>query len=744
MREEVKENNQIAQNRRKYIRINTVFPVSFQIHSARESTTVDALRQGFTRDISEGGMCLEINELDKESVNKLYDIKTRIDLYIDVPFHRESLRAKGQPRWINKADGEFPNTYHVGVEYVEIAEGVRRRLLRYAKSLRRRPKVIAISLLFLVFLSGIFYWQMQRIKGEHVFTQQELVALEERLFQEHEIRTGLENRLKISDKKYYSLAGKHERSEETIVSLEERLLKLKSLGDQLSDDLIDKQMEIELSLGERKAEQKAMKGQMKQIEETRKQLKKKLIRIKDLDDVKIVNVRLSNGNLITGELLNISPETLNLRVGAGKIGIERNMVKSIEELSKLEKYNIQEEWNKQEQKARIVEEERRAFIRNQRSKGLVYLNGQWTEKTEAEAIQRKQKEKEDKIFELIAKQSALSGGSKKQVSLLEALLQEQSKPLISIRDNRLYVNGKLFFIKGVAYGIEYPGTPGGLETFKKTPFSVFEKDFAMMKEMGINTIRTYQPLPDKLLDCAQKNNIMVIENLCYPTASTDFSSRVHLNVLKEQIRQYVLKHKDRNCILMWSIWNDAPWVWGNSGNVIKKYGKDVVDDFLKELYDTVKQYDSTRPVTAANALGLEDEDLGWGFLDVIGLNVYIGGYDWFSEGEAKRQILRMGEITKQYNKPVVILETGFSTFIKGLDQGDVLKKQIQFIGESVSGITIFQWADGWQKAGDKDKQDDHIEEHWGILDGYRKPKSGYSAITEIFNSINTESKGYSK
>ncbi len=328
---------------------------------------------------------------------------------------------------------------------------------------------------------------------------------------------------------------------------------------------------------------------------------------------------------------------------------------------------------------------------------------------------------------------------------INAMIEE---PVVSgeiyTKGGRVYVNDEFFYIKGIAYGINYPGCLGGMGGYYRIPPEVFEKDFQMMRESGINCIRTYEPLPPEILDLAEKYNIMVIENIVYPGDWTNFKSNDELKNLQEEALRIVKRDKGRKCILMWSVWNDAPFAWGkHGGNVVKRYGFEGVNSFLKGIYDAVKEADPDHLVTASNMLGHIGTDVGFDFLDVIGLNAYIGGHgQWLGVAKAREAVTTIHDISVKYNKPVVIMETGYSTYINEELQYEVLKSQIEITNEHTAGIIIFQWSDGWWKAGEPSVLDDHIEEHWGIVTGYRDPKPGYKAISELFNQISTNSKGY--
>jgi exo-beta-1,3-glucanase (GH17 family) len=170
-----------------------------------------------------------------------------------------------------------------------------------------------------------------------------------------------------------------------------------------------------------------------------------------------------------------------------------------------------------------------------------------------------------------------------------------------------------------------------------------------------------------------------------------------------------------------------------------------VNKFMKEIYLAVKAADKSRPVTAANILKVKGYDLGFDFLDVIGCNAYIGGhgFNWRGREEAVKSVKEMKEISRKYKKPVIITETGFSTFVKKDSQDKALGTQIKSAEDDLAGIVIFEWTDEWWKGGNPSVQDKHIEEYWGILTWDRKPKPGFETVSKLFNSIPTDSLGYS-
>jgi len=310
-------------------------------------------------------------------------------------------------------------------------------------------------------------------------------------------------------------------------------------------------------------------------------------------------------------------------------------------------------------------------------------------------------------------------------------------------ERNIYVNGQLYYIKGVCYSLTY----GSKYIYSEVPFSVWENDFRMIKEAGMNTIRTYAPLPSEILDLADQHGLKVIENICYPNEKIRYDSKADLEKLKRTALLYVERDMNHPAILMWSMWNDMPFKWSKKGSILKKYDKQTINSFLKEIYDAIKAKDKNHPVTGSNILEDEGMDIGFDFLDVISFNAFLGISDWF-DGKfdlklAKNQINKIERTASlEHKKPGLILESGYSTYCKRYSQGKVIETQIKVADSKVAGIVIFQWADGWEKAGNPLVQDDHIEEHWGIMDAYRNKKSGYRAASRIFGMVPTKSRGY--
>ena len=117
--------------------------------------------------------------------------------------------------------------------------------------------------------------------------------------------------------------------------------------------------------------------------------------------------------------------------------------------------------------------------------------------------------------------------------------QEKNPVNVTWDKRNIYVNGKVYYIKGISYSLSY----GPKYAYSDIPFTVWEDDFKMIKEAGMNTIRTYAPMPIEILDLADKHGLKVIENICYPDEKTDYSSMGDLERLKNTALAYVKRDK---------------------------------------------------------------------------------------------------------------------------------------------------------------------------------------------------------
>ncbi|MFA5147740.1 MAG: glycoside hydrolase family 2 TIM barrel-domain containing protein [Candidatus Omnitrophota bacterium] len=687
--------------RRRYIRLSTVFPVEFEVISLDDKEVLCEFHQAFTRDVSEGGMCLEINNLKDDLAEKLNRKSAKLRLQINMPFSSKPIEAIAEAAWIKKTKEHHPNKYLLGVYYEKISEKERRGIVGHARFLTLRPLFVGAAILLLVVAVAVTRVELIKKEALRKETEKKLALIES---ERTKLAQAMED-LKVSKGGLESKIIAFEREK---ADLEDKLAAAKSEAMSKPEEIA--RLESELAKANQKTD--ALNLELSKVADSRKELEAQLKVLEEIKASKPVKVTLAAGGIIVGKVILETADSVRVEIPTGVITLRRELITSMATPSEEEIAELARERIRLELRAKEVEKQR--------------------------DIERRKAEERGKAEKIIAKKIP---GEPDQ--LVPRKIADRG---VMIRENRIYADGSLFYIKGVAYGISAPGLPPGADgCFSKIPLSVFENDFRMMKGAGINTIRTYEPFPDALLDLAEKYDLKIIEQVVYPSAYTDYSSEVELKALKRMATEAVKKHKNRKCILMWSIWNDAPFCYDEPGNPVPRYGFDTVNKFMKEIYLAVKAVDKGHPVTAANILKVKGYDLGFDFLDVIGCNAYIGGhgFNWRGHDEAVKSVKEMKAISRKYKKPVIITETGYSTFVKKDTQDKALNTQIKSAEDDLAGIVIFEWTDEWWKGGNPSVQDKHIEEYWGILTWDRKPKAGFETVSKLFNSIPTDSLGYS-
>jgi beta-galactosidase len=213
---------------------------------------------------------------------------------------------------------------------------------------------------------------------------------------------------------------------------------------------------------------------------------------------------------------------------------------------------------------------------------------------------------------------------------LDDKIVDQYKTKFGIRDfkfdlNKGFIlNGKQVKIKGVCLHHDLGPLGAAINT------RAIERQLEIMKEMGVNGIRTsHNPPAPELLDLCDKMGFIVMDEAfdMWKQNKTKYDyandwDKWHKKDLVDQL----LRDRNHPSIFVWSIGNEIPEQWSETGVVI-----------AKELAAITRQYDKTRPLTAAMNppvnMNIDDVTLqfeknnvqinplaGSGVLDLIGYN----------------------------------------------------------------------------------------------------------------------------
>ncbi len=158
--------------RRKYVRLDSVFPVEFQLLSLDGNILLSEWIQGFTSDVGKGGMCLGVNNLKSELAVLIRTQQARLSLKIDMPIFGEPVKAQAKIAWIKDTPGQ-PRSYLIGLSYEVINTSHNAKILRYALAKKFFPAVsLSIIVLFAIALAFNAYFNYRLAKGNRALVQQ--------------------------------------------------------------------------------------------------------------------------------------------------------------------------------------------------------------------------------------------------------------------------------------------------------------------------------------------------------------------------------------------------------------------------------------------------------------------------------------------------------------------------------------------------------------------------------------------
>jgi GT2 family glycosyltransferase len=285
--------------------------------------------------------------------------------------------------------------------------------------------------------------------------------------------------------------------------------------------------------------------------------------------------------------------------------------------------------------------------------------------------------------------------------------------------DRLRVDGKFFArggrrwrLQGVTYGPFAPDPNG-------QPFPPAERvtdDFDRMRDIGVNTVRTYHLPPEWFLDLADQHGMGVFLDVPWPKHLCFLESRQAQDHARRAVREAALRGRRHPCLLAYSIGNEVP------ANIVRWHGPGRVERFLGELCDVAKQADPAGLVTYANYPPTEYLDLS--AFDFVTFNVYLHDPETF-----RRYLLRLQNLVG--DRPLVLGEIGMDTLRHGeLEQARFLAGHVREAAlAGLAGTVVFSWTDDWHTGG-------FPIHDWafGITRADRSPKAAAHALREVFTA----------
>jgi len=225
---------------------------------------------------------------------------------------------------------------------------------------------------------------------------------------------------------------------------------------------------------------------------------------------------------------------------------------------------------------------------------------------------------------------------------------------IETEDGKILLNGKPIFLRGISCHEEAP-IRGGRANSKEEAETILK----WVKELNGNFIRlAHYPHRENFIRVADEMGILVWSEIpVYWTILWD--NKETFRNAENQLTEMITRDKNRASIILWSVANETPL-------------SDERLNFLTKLTEQARKLDNTRLLTAAlenhyiNESTIVIDDPFGKYLDVVGLNEYLGWYDGLPDKIAKINYVTV------YNKPLIVSEFGAGA-LQGL-YGDKMER----------------------------------------------------------------------
>src|SRR4030095_11773097 len=203
-----------------------------------------------------------------------------------------------------------------------------------------------------------------------------------------------------------------------------------------------------------------------------------------------------------------------------------------------------------------------------------------------------------------------------------------------------------FFLRSVTYGPFAPG-PDGTQ-FPRA--ALVQRDFALMRDLGANAIRTSPVPPQWLLDLALEYGIAVVVGLPWTEHVCFLEDRAVVRQIRASVRESVERCQRHPSIFAYLVGNEIP------PDVVRWLGPARVKQFVEGLAALVKEGDPEPLVSYANFP--PNEYLDFDQLDFVCFNVYL-----HREPDFRRYLLRLQSLAG--DKPLVLTEFGVDSLREG-------------------------------------------------------------------------------
>jgi len=281
-----------------------------------------------------------------------------------------------------------------------------------------------------------------------------------------------------------------------------------------------------------------------------------------------------------------------------------------------------------------------------------------------------------------------------------------SAPRVTVDGKFFRLGEKKFYAKGIAYGPFAPNAAGQLFASPQQTAA----DFAQIRELGANVIRTYHVPAKWFLDLAESQNLRVLIDIPWNRHLCFLDSSEYRAQACEAVRRAVQSCARHPAVFAFSIANEIP------SDIVRWSGPNAVANFIDLLISVAKRVDPDCLCTFTNYP--PTEFLGPRSTDFACFNVYLHEQQPFRNYLARLQMLAD-------TKPLVLGEFGIDSLREGEGRKcEILQWQIEdAFRAGLAGAIVYSFTDDWWKDGRQ------IEDwQMGLTTSARQPKDSFRAV----------------
>ncbi|MFA5817020.1 MAG: T9SS type A sorting domain-containing protein [Bacteroidales bacterium] len=316
---------------------------------------------------------------------------------------------------------------------------------------------------------------------------------------------------------------------------------------------------------------------------------------------------------------------------------------------------------------------------------------------------------------------------------------------VEVKNNSFYIDGQKFFVKGIGY--EVGATPGKVPWARTFDAEHLRFDMQRILAGGFNTIRTWAPFIAQELDLLQQYDVKIIMGI-WIDPHGNFSDKAFVDEAKKIVADVLSYSKNYDNIIAYLIMNEP------QPETIANAGYDETVALWTELINIIHAQHPNRPVSIANTSN--GTYINSDVFDFSAYNVYIYNPVTVNYLHGYRDFIHYLSQLNNFSSPLIITEYGLSVSPHGPgnwgyggnslteQQEGVLHMYKALVDGGAAGSCVFNYSDGWWKAGNEFVHDDNAEEWFGLVnytslfDNFGQERPAWEAVKAFQSAIITQ------